>query len=408
MPTSLPLSRSPQRSQIPASALRSLGYPAIFHWTILVVLLGLFVLAAFKQMVPLLAGTALLLVLPVMAWFWSRYALRNLALKVSTSHGRAFPGENIEVTLELVNKGLPLPWLEVEMELPYRLATGKRSPSPYTRERLRWTTAISPGQVITWKQTLEARARGDYLLGPLRLRSGDMFGLLPKEMVLPEFESLLVYPRILAPGKLNLPMKALLGEKVGPRSFYQDTSRVAGARDYQNDDPFKHVHWKASAAHGKLQTRLYESSTSLSLLLILDVTSFPEEDEEFEQAVSTAASLAYEADRLGFAVGLMANSAPEVQIPIRTGRTQVLKILEALARITAKPGLSLNQQLDRLRTLLPAGSTLLVITRTVTPVLAGFAREMEKNGHILQLVSVDQVTEQSEKFAAFPGKEACA
>ena len=68
-----------------------------------------------------------------------------------------------------------------------------------------------------------------------------------------------------------------------PRPATKSVSRVAGARDYRYDEPLKRIHWKASAAHNKLQTRQYESSTSLTLLLILDVGSFPQENEEFEQ-----------------------------------------------------------------------------------------------------------------------------
>jgi len=360
----------------------------------LAVLLGLLIFSAFKHMVPLLATTVFLLVLAILPRFWSRYALRSLSGRISTSHDRVFPGEKIELTFELSNRGLPLPWLEIEMELPYRLATGKRSLSPYTWERLRWVTAISRGQVITWKHTLEAKSRGDYRLGPLRLRSGDMFGLFPKELVLSHFQSLLVYPRIFPLSKLNLPLKALLGEKVGPRSIYEDTSRVAGARDYRYDDPLKRIHWKASAAHSKLQTRQYESSTSLSLLLILDVHSFPEENEEFEHAVSTVASLAYEADRQGFAVGLIANSEPGVQIAIGSGQNQLMQILEALARITAKSRISLYEQMDRFRTILPMGATLVVVTRTTTPTLASLACQLEQDGHSLLWISIEQATDQ--------------
>jgi len=360
----------------------------------LVVLLGLLIFSAFKHMVPLLATTVFLLVLAILPRFWSRYALRSLSGRISTNHDRVFPGEKIELTFELSNRGLPLPWLEIEMELPYRLATGKRSLSPYTWERLRWVTAISRGQVISWKHTLEAKSRGDYRLGPLRLRSGDMFGLFPKELVLSHFQSLLVYPRIFPLSKLNLPLKALLGEKVGPRSIYEDTSRVAGARDYRYDDPLKRIHWKASAAHSKLQTRHYESSTSLSLLLILDVHSFPEENEEFEHAVSTVASLAYEADRQGFAVGLITNSEPEVQIAIGSGQNQLMQILEALARITAKSRISLYEQMDRFRTILPMGATLVVVTRTTTPTLASLACQLEQDGHSLLWISIEQATDQ--------------
>lgn len=390
MPISSPLSRSRQKSKAPGRTIVSLGYPAFFHWSVLVVLLGVLIFSAFKQMVPLLAGTVFVLVLAILTRFWSRYALRGLSESIVISHDRAFPGEEVELTLELVNKGLPLSWLETEIELPYRLVTGKSSPSRYTRERLRWVTALSRGQVITWKHTVEAKARGDYRLGPLRLRSGDMFGLFPRELVLPHFQSLLVYPRILPLSKLDFPMRALLGEKATPRSIYEDISRVAGARDYHYDDSFKRIHWKASAAHSKLQTRQYESSTSLSLLLIFDVHSFPEEDEEFERAVSTVASLAYEADRQGFAVGLITNSEPETQIAIASGRSHLMQILETLARITAKSRAPLSQQMDKFRATFPVGATLVVITRTATPALTGLTCQLEQDGHSLLWVGTEQ------------------
>jgi uncharacterized protein (DUF58 family) len=397
--TSFRPSLSRRNSRAPDRAIVSLGHPAVFHWAILAVLLGLLILSAFERMVPLLAATAFLLVLLLLSRFWSRHALRGLSVGVSTSRGRAFPGEEVELTFELTNRWLPLPWLEVEMELPYRLATGKRSVSPYTRKRLRWITALLPGQAITWKHTLEAKARGEYRLGLPRLRSGDMFGLFPKELVLPHFESLLVYPQVFPLGKLSLPLRALFGEKAAPRSIYEDISRVAGSRDYRYDDSFKHIHWKASAAHNKLQTRQYESSTSLSLLLILDAHSFPEEDEGFERAVSTVASLAYEAHRQGFAVGLIANSEPQVQLSIASGQNQLLQILEALARITAVSQTSLYDQMDVLRPILPMGATLVVVTRTTSPALAGVARQLEQDGHSLLLVGMEQTAAQERPAA---------
>jgi len=396
---SFPRSQSQQRNEAPGKVIVSLGYPATLHWAMLAILLGLLIFSAFKQMIPLLATTAFLLVLIILPRLWSRHALRSLSGSI-TGQERAFPGEGIELTFELSNRGLPLPWLEIEMELPYRLATGKRAHSPYTTERLRWVTALGRGQVISWKHTIEVKSRGDYRLGPLRLRSGDMFGLFPQELILPHFQSLLVYPRIFPLSKLNLPLRALFGEKVGPRSIYEDISRVAGAREYRYDDPLKRIHWKASAAHSKLQTRQYEYGTSLSLLLILDVNSFTEEDEEFEYAVSTIASLAYEAERRGLAVGLLTNSEPEAYFPTGTGRAQLMQILEALARVTVKSRLPLSKQMDRIRTNLPMGATLVVVTRTTAPTLASLGCQLDQNGYSFLWISIEQSTEEKEPFAA--------
>ena len=122
--------------------------------------------------------------------------------------------------------------------------------------------------------------------------------------------------------------------------------------------------------------------------------SFPEEDEEFERAVSTVASLAYEADRQGFAVGLITNSEPEAQIAIASGRNHMMQILEALARITAKSQVSLYQQMDKFRTILPMGATLVVVTRTTTPALSSLSCRLKQDGHSLLCVSIEQTTEQ--------------
>lgn len=396
---SFPRSRSQQRNETPGKAIVGLGYPATLHWAMLAVLLGLLIFSAFKQMVPLLATTAFLLVLIIVPRLWSRHALLSLSGSI-TGQERAFPGEGTELTFEMSNRGLPLPWLEIEIELPYRLATGKRAHSPYTRERLRWVTALGRGQVISWKHTVEAKSRGDYRLGPLRLRSGDMFGLFPQELILPHLQSLLVYPRIFPLSNLNLPLRALFGEKVGPRSLYEDISQVAGAREYRYDDPLKRIHWKASAAHSKLQTRQYEYGTSLSLLVILDVNSFREEDEEFEYAVSMVASLAYEAELRGFAVGLLTNSEPEVYIPIGSGRAQLMQILEALARITVDSRLPLSKQMDRIRTTLPVGATLAVVTHTTAPTLASLGCQLDQNGYSFLLISTEQSIGEKEPIAA--------
>ena len=372
----------------------SLGHPILFHWLALAVVLILLLVSAINHLVPLLAITAFLLAWAIVSWFWSWRSLQEMSCQLNLSQSRAFPGDQIDLTFEVANgKWLFLPWLEIVVELPCRLVTGRlKTPSPYARERLRWTTSISGGQQVNWKHRLECKARGDYRLGPVRLRSGDIFGLFPKEMILPHFEHLLVYPLIVPVDRLALPLKELVGEVEVPKSIYEDVSRTMGTRDYQSSDAFKHIHWKSSARHSQLQTRQYESTTGLSLLLILDIYSFCQQEEQneqhFELAVTTAASLAYEAHQGRFSVGLVANSDPEIQIPVRSGRSQFLLLLEALARIQAKSLLPLHEQLDKHKGSLPMGATLVIVTNNLLPSLTSLVYKLQREGHSLFLVSV--------------------
>jgi len=357
--------------------------------------LGLVLLSAIHHIVPLLALAVFLFVLAVVSWFWSQQSLRGMSFQITLNQSSAFPGEKINLTLQVINgKWLPLPWLEVEEELPYKLINGVKPLSPYAKERLLWTTSVSKGQRISWKHRLECKARGEYRLGPVRLRSGDVFGLFPKEMILPHFEQVLVYPQIVPVDKLNLPLRELVGERSAPRNIYEDVSRTMGPRDYQHDDPFKRIHWKASARHYQLQSRLYESTTSLNLFLILDVHSFCQreqpDEQAFELAVTTVASLAYKAHREEYSVGLMANSVPEIQIPLSAGYGHLLVLLETLARIEAKSRLLLHEQLDKDKNSLPLGATLIVIARVLSPSLAGMVQKLHREGYSLFLLSVGE------------------
>ena len=131
----------------------SLGYPLLFHWLVYPAALGLLLYSAIERILPLLMVTLFYLVLASVSRFWSWRSLRDLSCRLTLSRERVFPGEKTDLNLEIANrKWLFLPWLEIEVELPYRLVTGKlKTLSPYSRERLRWTTSISGGQKIGWK-----------------------------------------------------------------------------------------------------------------------------------------------------------------------------------------------------------------------------------------------------------------
>jgi len=391
--------QSPFRSKTraeekPRAMIRALGYPILFHGVSLGVFFALGLYAAYRHLVTLLIFSLFFLTLGAVSWIWSRRSMLGISLKMEVSRTRAFPDESIGLVFHVTNrKRIPLPWLEIEQAIPYRLATGSlRPPSPYSKERLRWTTAISGRQSLKWRYDLVCRARGDYRLGPARLRSGDMFGLFPKETIIPQSESILVYPKIVPLGRLNLALRDLIGEIGAARSLYEDMNRPTGPRDYRHHDPFNRIHWKATARQGRLHVRQFDASTGTRVLLLLDVhsyqESFREEEETFELAVSTAASLANELLVIRRPMGLLANSSPEIQIPVSSDRGQLLLILEALARVRAESGLPIHDLLERERAGLHPGTTLVIITPGPTPPLAAAMMGLRKQGYPLLLVNV--------------------
>ena len=369
----------------------SIAFPVLLHWAAAGLFVVLAIVGATQHILPLTAFSVILFILTCVSRFWSNQSLKKITFELSLASHRAFPDEDIGVDLKLKNlKWLPVPWLEFQLEVPLRLADGILKPTtPYSKKRLRWATSISGGQEIEWKDKISCQARGDYIIGPVRLRSGDVFGLFPKEAVLPCSSNLLVYPKIVALDRFVMPLKELFGEKDVRKTIYDDMSRTMGTRDYRSGDPFRQMHWKASARRGELQVRQYESTSSLNLLLAFDSGSFNGQSEEiFEATVSMVASLAYKFVQEGNPVGLITNSIPEIHIPPSSGRDHIRLILVNLARINTQSRLPMQKELDS--DLLQSSCTIAIIAFNVSPALTALARQLSGRGYSTLILAANK------------------
>ena len=94
-------------------------------------------------------------------------------------------------------------------------------------------------------------------------------------------------------------------------------------RDYQPGDSLRRIDWKATARRGHLQSRVYEPSATLHLLVALNLTTLEQTWSGYdplllELAITVAASLATQASQQGQSVGLLTNgSFPEADRPVR-------------------------------------------------------------------------------------------
>jgi uncharacterized protein (DUF58 family) len=132
------------------------------------------------------------------------------------------------------------------------------------------TTSLLPYQKATWKYSLQCLERGYHRIGPVRLRTGDIFGFSSAETRYLQFDDLLVFPTVLDVSRLLFPPEHPLGEIRGSKPIYFDTNRVVGQRDYQSQDPMKHIDWKATARAGTLQTKVFEPVVSLNMLIVMN------------------------------------------------------------------------------------------------------------------------------------------
>src|SRR5690606_29962727 len=94
-----------------------------------------------------------------------------------------------------------------------------------------------------WAIKSIARKRGRYRLGPMRLISGDPFGLFRLSHFLPQTSSVVIYPATYPIPQFAPPVGQLLGGESLRRRTHHVTPNVSGVREYAPGDSFNRIHW---------------------------------------------------------------------------------------------------------------------------------------------------------------------
>ncbi|MFC1901418.1 DUF58 domain-containing protein [Chloroflexota bacterium] len=371
----------------------------------LLVLLAFLLLAAWHDQVVIVIVLGLVLSAAGISKFWSRFSLAGVSCERRLSERRIFPGEYIELRLRLVNrKLLPLPWIQVDDEIPAGLAAdiplapGSQPGFGFLSKAaaLLWYTGVS------WKQSLYGQRRGYYTLGPITLTSGDIFGFYPRSMTSPLTDIVIIYPRIYPIAQLGIPPLYPIGETTAERRIFEDPVRVIGVRDYSPHDSLRHIHWKASARHQNLQVKVFEPTTRLNVAIFLAVDSFKTKDddetsggEDFELGVSAAASMSNHLMERHSSVGMfvnscLADSGQPIEIMPGSSAGQLVEMLEALAKVTETASSPFEEFLQAARIGFPWGTTFVFILSEPSPLLIELLTSLKESGHRLMVLQVGE------------------
>jgi uncharacterized protein (DUF58 family) len=369
-------------------------------------LLGLLLVVGALVHHPLLflfAATALLVAL--VSWAWQRYCFYGVTYRRGLSQKRAFFGEEIFLTLELVNrKLLPLPWLEIEDEVPDGLTyPSARLAASFKPKRRTLVHLCSPRwyERVRRRYKIACTQRGVHEFGPATLRAGDLFGMAIERRDEPGVDRLIVYPKIVPLERLGLPVQGPFGDLVKPRALWEDPTYVAGVRGYQPGDPPRRVHWKASARLGRLQTKLLDPTTHPQLALFLDMQTLAGHAwwagyDPFlvELAILVAASIAAWAADSKLPVGLHVNGhrfregPSRIALPPSEHPEQLRAILEALAAVVPIAMVPLDEVILAEAPTLSSGTTVLVITAIADRALVAALHALRRQGWSIGLVVV--------------------
>ncbi len=198
-------------------------------------------------------------------------------------------GGRAKVALALRNEGDALDLLEVFDDLPreLRLVGGSNHA----------ILGLDTGSEAVVEYEIEAPRSGDYVLGPLTVRSRDALGLQVEEVAYDLRTRFFVGPR----------PEPLKGVDLRPRHtrpwFGNVPSRRRGLgtdfmniREYQPSDEMRRINWKASARVDGLLTNEFEGERSSDVVIVLDAREVsalgPPATSLLDHSIRATASLA--------------------------------------------------------------------------------------------------------------------
>jgi uncharacterized protein (DUF58 family) len=381
--------------------------------TLALLLMGLL----FKLSLLVYAMYVLLGVLLLSRYFANTW-VEKLFAKRTCSQSAVEIGETAEVEVGVQNQGsLAIPWLLLEESLGRAGVTEFPRRLKIEGERIK-LIRLKAGETKALRYRVIFLMRGYYQFGPLLLETGDVFGLHRRFRVATEPHFVLVLPKVLPLQGYNLASRRPMGEIRISHRLFEDPTRLAGIRPYQQGDPLNRIHWRATARTGSLHSRLYETSRVAGAVFLLDFhrDGYPGAAgaAAMELAVTTVASLANAVFLMGEQIGFASNGrdaadririhgwlaefttrrdaqqrATEtprserlrpVMVPTLKGADQLRHILEALARLEPTNGLHFDKMVEEVTSRIRRDTTVVPVLRRITPEIAIALGELVRRG----------------------------
>jgi uncharacterized protein (DUF58 family) len=205
---------------------------------------------------------------------WSRYGLRAISYQRRLGSDRAVWGDEVALDVDVWNgKLLPLPWLLADdfttdgLALKGRRLAASDLPG---RGSLQSSWSLLWFERVIRHLRIEARRRGVFTFGPVRLTVSDLFerGTNSEERELPA--TLIVRPRSV-PVRSSDAAHSPLGSVRSRSSLFHDPALFAGVRPYVPGDPMRRLHWRASARLDAPVSKRFEPVHERQVLLALDL-----------------------------------------------------------------------------------------------------------------------------------------
>jgi uncharacterized protein (DUF58 family) len=256
------------------------------------------------------------------------YPLSSFVVTRSVNQEQFTAGEKLKATITIDRRFsfIPLLYIVVEEELPASLRfcqQSKRSKNilfPWFKKRLQLEYVI------------DSIPRGEHAFTSIRLKTGDLFGLIEKEHRFEVKRGYLVYPQHVDIVYRQLENRFDQGTTSSRTKLIRDTTMAVGVREYQPGDRFSWIDWKTSARRNTFMTKEFEQQQSHDVVLFMD-RSENQNRAIFEQVVVLSASIVRAVMKQGAQLGFVSNGKERFIAGLKNTEQHQQQIFYHLAKV---------------------------------------------------------------------------
>ncbi len=276
---------------------------------------------------------------------WSK----NLDVTLDFSTKSVSEGDKASLIEVVTNKKkLPLPSINIKFHTSKNIVFDDDSNSSVTDNYYRNDIfSILGNQKITRTLTFTCEKRGYY-----KIESADIiaFNLFLSQFFVKKIKndhssinSLYVYPKKISIEDFPKSLNSLIGSYLCRRSLNEDPFEFRGIRQYEPFDNMNSINWKASAKENTLMVNVNNFTSSLNVMIFLNIT--PNDEAEnikiLEESIRIASTLTQKFILSNIHVSFKSNANDiftnsPISIEYGVGLNKIREVDEALARIDLK------------------------------------------------------------------------
>jgi uncharacterized protein (DUF58 family) len=332
-----------------------------------------------------------LMIIGLLALLWTWLGLWGLKVRDENVPPYCYTSDHFTDTFTLINESI-VPKIGLKAEV-------KNNFPGYQNLAM---VNVGSHNTRSWEHVVSCRRRGRYSIGPVSITATDPLGLFSRKMTAGQSRDITVYPKIIELPLFRTSFASLVdfGRGASGRRISQISPSASSIREMSSGDSQEHIHWRSTAHTGRLMVKVFDaehtSEETKDAWVVLDMNqsihlgSGEESTEEY--CVTTAASLIKKYLDNGMRVGLKVNDRLIESIPVNTGNSHYLQMLEKLTIVSADGNRALS---DLLYDPVQFGSghrTVIVITPDPNEQIIEALRGLKNHGHSVVAVFIDSLS----------------